>query len=236
MRTYKCGMLSTLLMLIGCGAQTEVSVTDKSSQQFEELKAEFTADPNGPTETWADRFLAFAEDNATDQVGIDTLLWITRQNRRCSTFKSANDQAIARLYERYPDHPETAVAVYEMRKARSPRTAENLDRIAQSNDATLRGLANFSQGYRAFKRKRHDEAKQLFQRVRDKHLGLTVPNLLDGEAIRIESQIAQCIFEMDSLQVGMQAPDIVGTDLYGEELKLSDYRGKVVLLTFWGDW
>ena len=29
------------------------------------------------------------------------------------------------------------------------------------------------------------------------------------------------------------APDIVGTDQDGKEFKLSDYRGKVVLLDFW---
>ena len=38
------------------------------------------------------------------------------------------------------------------------------------------------------------------------------------------------------LSVGDYAPDIVGTDLDGNEFKLSDYRGKVVMLDFWGDW
>lgn len=36
--------------------------------------------------------------------------------------------------------------------------------------------------------------------------------------------------------VGAMAPDIVGVDLDGAEFKLSDYRGKVVMLDFWGDW
>ena len=30
--------------------------------------------------------------------------------------------------------------------------------------------------------------------------------------------------------------DIVGKDLYGESFSLSDYRGNVVMLVFWGDW
>jgi cytochrome oxidase Cu insertion factor (SCO1/SenC/PrrC family) len=38
------------------------------------------------------------------------------------------------------------------------------------------------------------------------------------------------------LAVGNLAPDIVGSDLDGNEFKLSDYRGKVVMLDFWGDW
>ncbi|MDP6424698.1 MAG: redoxin domain-containing protein [Planctomycetota bacterium] len=34
----------------------------------------------------------------------------------------------------------------------------------------------------------------------------------------------------------MAAPDIVGKDIDGHTFKLSDYRGKVVVLDFWGDW
>ena len=40
----------------------------------------------------------------------------------------------------------------------------------------------------------------------------------------------------ERLKVGKEAPEIVGKDVHGEEFKLSDYRGKVVLLDFWGDW
>ncbi len=36
--------------------------------------------------------------------------------------------------------------------------------------------------------------------------------------------------------VGPHAPEIAGEDLDGAPLRLSDYRGKVVLLDFWGDW
>ncbi|MCA9321957.1 MAG: redoxin domain-containing protein [Planctomycetes bacterium] len=41
---------------------------------------------------------------------------------------------------------------------------------------------------------------------------------------------------MENLQVGMVAPDIKGQDQDGIAFKLSDYRGKVVMLDFWGHW
>jgi thiol-disulfide isomerase/thioredoxin len=44
------------------------------------------------------------------------------------------------------------------------------------------------------------------------------------------------LFELRSLQPGKAAPEIAGEDLDGMALKLSDYRGKVVLLVFWGAW
>ena len=36
--------------------------------------------------------------------------------------------------------------------------------------------------------------------------------------------------------IGRPAPEIEGEDLDGNPFKLSDYRGKVVVLDFWGNW
>jgi hypothetical protein len=36
--------------------------------------------------------------------------------------------------------------------------------------------------------------------------------------------------------LGKAAPEIAGEDIDGTKFKLSDYRGKVVLLDFWGNW
>lgn len=44
------------------------------------------------------------------------------------------------------------------------------------------------------------------------------------------------LFDLQRLQVGMVAPDIEGKDLDEIPFKLSDYRGKVVMLDFWGHW
>lgn len=38
------------------------------------------------------------------------------------------------------------------------------------------------------------------------------------------------------LEPGMLAPELTGEDLDGEVFSLSDYKGKVVMLDFWGDW
>jgi hypothetical protein len=38
------------------------------------------------------------------------------------------------------------------------------------------------------------------------------------------------------IQAGQAAPDIEGIDLDGNPLKLSEQRGKVVALVFWGHW
>ncbi len=42
--------------------------------------------------------------------------------------------------------------------------------------------------------------------------------------------------EMHNLTEGKPAPEIAGVDMDGKPRKLSDYRGKVVALVFWGTW
>jgi len=40
----------------------------------------------------------------------------------------------------------------------------------------------------------------------------------------------------ERFSIGMVAPDIQGVDLDGTAFRLSDYKGKVLFVDFWGDW
>lgn len=59
---------------------------------------------------------------------------------------------------------------------------------------------------------------------------LAVEHSTDAPAIAEERELVR------TRTIGKLAPDIVGKDLDGVEFKLSDYRGKVVVLVFSGDW
>jgi len=43
-------------------------------------------------------------------------------------------------------------------------------------------------------------------------------------------------FTLRTLTIGKTAPEIIGKDLDDVPLRLSDYRGKVVVVMFWGEW
>lgn len=60
-----------------------------------------------------------------------------------------------------------------------------------------------------------------------------------GAAIQgfpLGDQSSRMMFELTNLSVGSEVPDIEGKELDGQAFKLSDYRGKHVVLMFWGGW
>jgi hypothetical protein len=64
--------------------------------------------------------------------------------------------------------------------------------------------------------------------------------LAEAERLAAGSVLADRIagprFMAERLQLGMESPDIQGEDMDGVSFKLSDYRGQVVVLDFWGFW
>ena len=44
------------------------------------------------------------------------------------------------------------------------------------------------------------------------------------------------LFEIRNLVVSKQAPEMEGQDQDGRRFRLSDYRGKVVLIDFWSEY
>lgn len=69
----------------------------------------------------------------------------------------------------------------------------------------------------------------LFQRAARQYADVKFRNGTVGETAKLE------LYEIRHLGIGKVAPDIEGQDQDGKQFKLSDYRGKVVLLYFWSE-
>jgi hypothetical protein len=75
------------------------------------------------------------------------------------------------------------------------------------------------------------EVEALFERAGREFGELKLPyEGTVGEKARAE------LHEIRHLSVGKEAPEIEGEDQDGRSFKLSDYRGKVVLLYFWSEY
>jgi hypothetical protein len=75
------------------------------------------------------------------------------------------------------------------------------------------------------------EAESLFERAMRNYGDMKLP---DGETVVAKAEAE--LFEIRHLAVGQMAPDIEGEDQDGVRFKLSDYRGKVVLIDFWSEY
>lgn len=74
------------------------------------------------------------------------------------------------------------------------------------------------------------EAESVFERVRKDYPLFAYKKTNLGKAADAE------LFEMRHLSVGKTVPEIEGEDTAGNKLTLSEYRGKVVVVVFWGTW
>jgi len=110
--------------------------------------------------------------------------------------------------------------------------------LAQNPDAFMRYYAAYTLAQLVAEagEDRQEEARQLFvQFVESYRPGVVGPKL---EGIT-EDIVAMAKRELDAMLVrglGRPAPDLRGTDLDGRPLALREYRGKVVLLSFWATW
>jgi peroxiredoxin len=80
-------------------------------------------------------------------------------------------------------------------------------------------------------------AEELLDRVIADHGDLDYdPIDRKGPRMTLADVAREDLFKLRNLAVGQQAPEIEGEDVAGERFRLSDYRGRVVLLSFSGDW
>ena len=83
---------------------------------------------------------------------------------------------------------------------------------------------------------RRDEARELYEQFVKNYAGRKQDDGWDGH---VKNLVDRARAELDGMRmrgVGQQAPDLQGEDLEGRPLNLAEYRGKVVLLSFWASW
>jgi thiol-disulfide isomerase/thioredoxin len=54
--------------------------------------------------------------------------------------------------------------------------------------------------------------------------------------VTIADAARSALHELHALAIGKVAPEIAGEDIDGRPMKLSDHRGKIVVLMFWATW
>jgi hypothetical protein len=114
--------------------------------------------------------------------------------------------------------------------ARGGEEAEGHEQPRQEAEALYKTLADQYGDIRYLRKKTYaDLARSGIARLRPNAGTIgTLPDNGDEDDAGTTAQVG--------LEVGMRSPEVTGLDTSGRPMKLSDYRGAVVVLDFWGDW
>lgn len=179
---------------------------------------------------YAGRISKIAEANPETETAVDALVWVS------SSLRGADGEAAtSKLLESYSSNPKVAPIVMMLSYGGPAGTEERLRGLLENESEPVQAAAKYALGSILIKKDHTSaEAIELLQSVVD---DFSETEIKFGErGIKIAPEAEGELTEATKLQVGMVAPDIEGADLDGVEFKLSEYRGKVVVLDFWGNW
>jgi hypothetical protein len=188
----------------------------------------------GVSKEFAEKFYRLAEDNPNDSVAAGALFWILRHGAGSPVYQNAMDKLTALVADKAGNLPIAAEAMARLElileKSSEPRVkasaAMGLGRVLSAK-ALLLGLPHEVIQVQ-------DEADKVAADA-EKYLALVIDQLgRDNAALVKDAELE--LKALRTLRVGKKAPDIAGADFDGKQFKLSDYRGKVILLDFWGNW
>jgi hypothetical protein len=172
--------------------------------------------------------LAAAKEMTDGDDAVPFLLMVVNADR------SAAADALSLLGDKYADHPATAqigpMIGFLPRIVGEDKAPAIAEKFARSGNADVRGWAVFA---------KHEKTIETADREGDAYQGAKSELVKVAElaaSADLKDRVRQAIDTREKYGVGIVAPDIEGTDLDGVAFKLSDYRGKVVFLDFWGDW
>ena len=200
--------------------------------------------------------LTMVEADANSEVAVKCLNLIYQNSDN-----ETQDDAIAQLFKHHLAHTKTMKLVEGLGKNASAKNEKLIKQAMSSSIEKVKINAAISLS-RMFSAKQH--TSQYYESTTEKTHGgasnveyqaylKTKPD--PAELTRLEELLTAYIkthhrnenddllaaaknelFAMQNLAIGKHAPEINGEDLDGVEFKLSDYRGQIVFLDFWGDW
>ena len=228
---------------------------------FEELNQTFSVDDivarREPTPVYCEAMLKLAEADPESEQALKTCVWIVASRQIAGSQKrirETRDAATKILQQNFLDREEMADCIYLAINALMPPdtpawTFERPELLAAATEKLLqvnrhRGVHARACFYVAERLMQHltgrgfayvstsqdtiDLCRKYLERLQDDY-----PEYdhfiygTYGEAAK------RYLFDLDHMLVGKTPPDLIGTDVTGREVKLSDYRGKVVIVDFW---
>ena len=256
----RVSVLIVMLLVVACERASAGDVPTPAAGQYEALVKQY--EQEGNARAFAGRFLELAEKHPDDPAAVDALLWVVRNVRgRADTTRAlellktrhinskklgpacesiagsrstAAEELLRTAFEKSADADVRAQACYHLALLLD-REASVVEQLKAAPELAPRVLQYYGSDYgkhlASLELKKLDKQRQqVYEAMRTSFAGVKIEDNTLG-------QIAEkALFAIRHLSVGSIAPEIDGEDVLQKRFKLSDYRGKVVMLTFWGHW
>lgn len=214
-------------------SRLEAASTQKEQEELMRVR--------NPAVKFAAKFYALADKHRKTSVALGALSCICELGARDDSEACGEwlRRATDRLVEDHLSEPNLPRLVAAVAQAPHKCVADFLAKVVDNaSDPFAKGLACFMLGCRLVENESPGEDREralaLFDRVQREFAD--VPIDLPQGRTTLGALAGDQAYIVKNLSVGSQAPEITGSDSAGKEFKLSDYRGKVVLLDFWANW
>ena len=217
---------------------------DENTERIDALEALYEAEADKSNQRSAatefePKFEALAQELAGTKSGLRAEIWVLRNHwwkRTAGTMEQAANKQARRLIEEYSDSPQLSrIAEFRYLYGRDAVNSLMDELIEASPHDRVDAWAIHAKAFGLRRSKDQQDVSRLrenLELLRDRY----------GEVAYRDSTFGAIAKAMlnphpsERLQVGKVAPEIEGTNVDGTSFRLSDFRGKIVLIDFWGDW
>jgi thiol-disulfide isomerase/thioredoxin len=211
----------------------------EASESAETDAQRAVAEKRKPSHTeFGKQLLGFVKEAPGDAVSFDALVWVL-ENLNSADSTAQLDEAVGLFEKQHLKSPRLKTALPVLAACVSEKAELLLERLGETGETReIRGLALFhlavgrSARYDGKDKKRLASIEKMLDRVQ-KDYGNVQP---DDEEKSLGKLAEGALFAVRYLRPGLVVPDVDGAAVAGKPFKLSSFRGKVVLLVFWGTW
>jgi peroxiredoxin len=217
--------------------------TDEYAKYLKQVRgADSVAERNrvanaNPAVGFMQKLYALSDEHRRDQIGLEALMTACElanvDKKRSGTLLKA---ITTRLLEDYVEDEKLGDVALVMVKSPPSDVRDFLTKLSsQSPHRDVKGFATFTlaihQASALEGPNKADEAKalKLLKRVVNQYGDVKAGDTTLGAVI------GPILYTLEHLTVGKKAPEVKGKDFEGRNIKLSDFRGKVVVLDFFAD-
>jgi len=181
-------------------------------------------------EKYRKQILELALQNPNEPFAVDALVWLVQNG--------GSAQAVDILAKNHLRDKRIGAIARNLGDSSLP-SAEKLLRAILENDVDRNAQGQACLALARYLKHKAEKAGSKDTKEAEKYFALAAEKYADVTYFgkqKVGDTAKGALFEIRNLGIGLTAPEIEAKDLDGKPFKLSDYRGKVVLLDFWGNW